>query len=107
MDAYSEASLRAVLGKETVIVDFTADWCLTCKVNEHAVLSDARVRAALAEQGFVTFIGDWTRRDDAITAFLKSFGYQGVPLNVYFPPGGEPVVLPQILTEDIILSTIQ
>jgi len=98
------AALRAE-GK-TIFVDFTADWCITCKVNERGALASDAVRSAFAEQGVVTLVADWTRADPAITAALAAFGRNGVPLYLVYPKGGEPRVLPQVLTPGIVVDAL-
>lgn len=106
--AFSEktlADLRAE--KRPVFVDATAAWCLTCQVNRHVAIDTPATRAALAETGTTLLIADWTNRDAEITAFLKRFGYNGVPLYIYFPAEGEPVVLPQLLSESLVISTLK
>jgi thiol:disulfide interchange protein len=91
------ASLRAE-GKP-VFVYFTADWCVSCKVNEKAVLARADVADALAAKGATVLVGDWTRGDAAIGRFLEKHGRSGVPLYLWYAPGKpQPEVLPQILT---------
>ena len=70
-----------------MFVYFTADWCLTCKVNERVVLDDAEVQDALAREGFAVFEADWTRRDESIRAELARFGRSGVPLYLLYPAG--------------------
>ena len=77
---------------------FTADWCVTCKVNEGAAIDRAEAIDALAKGGIVTMVGDYTRRDPEITRFLAKYGRSGVPLYLYFPKSGEARVLPQLLT---------
>ena len=84
----------------------SAAWCITCLVNERVALSPARVKTALAEHNVAYLVGDWTRQDATITAFLREYGRNGVPLYVYFPADGPPAVLPQILTEAEILGRI-
>jgi thiol:disulfide interchange protein DsbD len=90
-----------------VFVYFTADWCLTCKLNERMVLDDAGVRAALA--GFAVFEADWTRRDERIRAELARFGRSGVPLYLLYPPGegGTPVRLPELLSKQHFLVALR
>ncbi len=86
-----------------VLVNMTAAWCLTCLVNEGNALSGETFRAALARNDAVYLKGDWTRRDPAITTYLESFARAGVPLYVVYPTaGGEPVILPQLLTEGMV-----
>jgi thiol:disulfide interchange protein DsbD len=98
------AALRAQ--GQPVLVDMTAAWCLTCKVNERIALSDARVQAALKARHIVYMVGDWTDRDAQITRYLTFFGRSGVPLYVYYAPGKAPQVLPQLLTPGLVLKAI-
>ena len=104
-DARELEALRAA-GKP-VFVDATAAWCLTCKVNERVALSDSRIVSLFKERNITFMVADWTNRDAAITAWLASFGRNGVPLYVYYPPSGEPVVLPQILTPALVEDAIR
>jgi thiol:disulfide interchange protein DsbD len=90
-----------------VLVNFTAAWCITCKVNEQVALTTDAVRRALDERGIVYLKADWTRRDPVITEELRRYGRSGVPLYLLYPAGqGSPVVLPQILTEDLVLQAL-
>ncbi len=90
-----------------LLVNFTAAWCITCKVNEQVALGTDSVRTALREQGIAYLKGDWTRRDAEITAELQRHGRSGVPLYLLYPPGdGQPAVLPQLLTEGLVLQAI-
>ena len=79
----------------------TAAWCVTCLVNERVAISSDAVRQAFSERRVTYLKGDWTRQDPQITDFLRENGRDGVPLYVYYPPHGQPTVLPQILTENI------
>ena len=100
------ASLRA--GHRAVFVNATAAWCITCLVNDETALSGARVRQAFARRDVAYLVADWTRRDPEITALLSAHGRSGVPLYLYYAPGAaEPVVLPQILTESIVLDALE
>ncbi len=86
-----------------VFVWFTADWCLTCKVNESAAIERESTRAAFEKAGVVVLRGDWTRRDEAITRFLTAQGAAGVPLYLWYRPGQEaPRQLPQVLTPGLL-----
>ncbi len=103
-DADTLAQLRAE--GTPVFVDATAAWCLTCKVNERVALANASTVALFKEKNITLMVADWTQRDSAITEWLASFGRNGVPLYVYYPPHKDPVVLPQILTPEIVRNTI-
>jgi thiol:disulfide interchange protein len=91
-----------------VFVNVTAAWCITCLVNERVALGPA-VSEALARKGVTALKADWTRRDPAITALLGSFGRNGVPLYVVYPaaPSAAPAVLPQVLTEGMVLEALE
>jgi thiol:disulfide interchange protein len=98
-EPFSEARLAALRGEQRpVFVYFTADWCITCKVNEKGVLSRADVAKAFDARNVAVLEGDWTRGDAAIGRFLNQHGRSGVPLYLYYPPGQDPKILPQILT---------
>jgi thiol:disulfide interchange protein DsbD len=107
-EAWSAERLAALRAENKgVFVNFTAAWCVTCKVNEVSALSHQRVRTAFRQHDITYLVGDWTNRDAAIAAALAEHGRAGVPLYLYYPPGGgEPLVLPQILSEDLVLQAI-
>jgi thiol:disulfide interchange protein len=99
------ASLRA--SGKPVFVDVTAAWCITCLVNEQAVLSRQPIKDAFNARHVTYLVADWTNRNTAITKLLEANGRDGVPLYLYFAPGADkPVILPQILTESGILAAI-
>ena len=86
-----------------VFVYFTADWCLTCKVNEAAAIERESTRAAFAKGGVQVLRGDWTRRDPVITRFLEAHGVAGVPLYLWYGPSADqPEILPQVLTPALL-----
>jgi len=98
-EPFSDARLSALRAEgRPVFLYFTADWCLTCKVNERAVLDRADVAEAFRAAGVRVLVGDWTRGEPEIGRFLERHGRSGVPLYLYYRPGAEPEVLPQILT---------
>ncbi len=98
-----EALAKARASGKPVFVYFTADWCLTCKVNESAAIEREEVRAAFAKGGVQVLVGDWTRRDPAITRFLTAQGAAGVPLYLWYALGsGAPEQLPQVLTAGVL-----
>jgi thiol:disulfide interchange protein DsbD len=91
-----------------VFVNVTAAWCLTCLVNERVALRSPAVAGVFARKGVVLLKADWTTRDPAITTMLGSFGRNGVPLYLLYPGAtGEPTVLPQILSEGIIIDATE
>jgi len=98
------AELRAA--GTPVFLNVTAAWCLTCLVNERVALRSSAVTDAFVRKGVVRLKADWTTRDPAITRVLGSFGRNGVPLYLFYPPGpaAEPTVLPQILTEGVVVD---
>ncbi len=100
------AALRAE-GKP-VFLYFTADWCLTCKVNEKSAIDTRVAQAAFKAAGVTVVVGDWTNGDPVITRFLSEQGASGVPLYLYYPKGGgEPKQLPQILTPGLLAGLPQ
>jgi thiol:disulfide interchange protein len=98
-----EALAAARASGKPVFVWFTADWCVTCKVNEAAAIERESVRAAFEKAEVVTMVGDWTVRDEAITQFLTEQGAAGVPLYLWYAPGvSSPQQLPQVLTPELL-----
>ncbi|MBV7256782.1 thioredoxin family protein [Pacificimonas sp. WHA3] len=103
--AFSRAALQGLRDEGVpTFVYFTADWCITCKVNEKGALSDADVVQAFQDAGVRTLVGDWTRADPEITDYLASHGRAGVPLYLYFAAGDEARLLPQILSADMLIA---
>ena len=100
---FSEAALaEARASGQPVFVWFTADWCVTCKVNEGVAIEREATKAAFEKAGVKALVGDWTRRDPAITRFLTAHGAAGVPLYLWYAPGEDGEVLPQVLTPDTL-----
>ena len=107
---FDPAAIQAELANgRPVFVYFTADWCLTCKVNERMVLRDTRVADALVARNVATFEADWTLRDDSIRAELARFGRAGVPLYLIYDPDhpASPELLPELLTVDFFLDALR
>lgn len=107
-EPWSESRVAALRAEgRPVFVNLTAAWCITCKVNERMALATEGVQRAFADRNIAYLVGDWTRGDAAITALLRAHQRDGVPLYLFYPAGGgAPVVLPQILTEGIVLQAI-
>jgi thiol:disulfide interchange protein len=99
---------EAIERKQPVFIDFTADWCLNCKVNEHVVLDTEPVRAVFKEKQFLLLKADWTNGDAVITDWLHKFNRVGVPVYVvYNGHSPEPDVLPEILTQKLVLERLK
>lgn len=90
-----------------LLVNMTADWCITCLANERVALSSTEFAEGLRSRDVVYLKGDWTRQDADITAYLESYGRSGVPLYVLYPPRGEPRVLPQLLTPALVRAALE
>ena len=90
-----------------VFLDFTAAWCINCKLNERTSLANASVIEAFKSGNIVTMKADWTRRDDTIGKALAEFGRTGVPFYVFYPANGEPRTLPEVLTPDTVKEAIK
>ena len=106
-EAFSQQKLDTLLASgQPVFVNMTAAWCITCLVNERTALSTGAVREAFAGKRIAYLKGDWTNRNPEITRLLEKFGRSGVPLYVLYRGGREPVVLPQILTQSLVLDAL-
>ena len=97
---------READGGRYVFVDVTADWCLTCKVNERLFLETEEVAAAFERHDVLALRADWTRRDDAIAAYLASFDRYGIPFYVLYRPGAEPHVFSELLSRSAIVDML-
>ncbi len=105
--AFGAAAISAARAEgRTVFVNVTADWCISCKFNEARVLTSDAVEEALFGGEVLYMVADWTRYDPAITAYLDSYSHPGAPLYVVYRDGGSGVVLPQVLTESVLLEAL-
>jgi thiol:disulfide interchange protein len=94
---------------KTVLIDFTADWCATCKTLEAAILDTAEVRQAVERNGVVLLQADWTHDAPEVTEFLKLLGAQAVPVIAIFPVDrpNEPIVFRGAYTKQQILEALE
>jgi thiol:disulfide interchange protein len=107
-ERWSEARVASYVQQgHPVFVYFTADWCLSCKVNEAAAIDRDEVRGAFKKSGVKVLAGDWTNGDPVITRFLESHGRAGVPYYLWYVPGKPPEELPQVLTPSMLISRAQ
>jgi suppressor for copper-sensitivity B len=103
---FDESALHRMVGNgQTVLVDVTAAWCLTCKANELAVLDRSPIVHRFRDRRVTAMRADWTRADPAITAYLQGFGRYGVPLDVVYGPGApQGIPLPELLTSGAVMD---
>jgi thiol:disulfide interchange protein DsbD len=105
--AWSRAAQQAQIASgKPVFVDFTAAWCVTCQANKRLVLGRDSVREAFAQRGVALLRADWTNRDDEITRELARFNRNGVPLYVLYGRNGATQVLPELLSERVVLEAL-
>ena len=111
IESFNENRLQGYIsGNQPTFVYFTADWCITCKVNERVALSSDEVKNYLTDQNIKLIEADWTTEDPTITKWLEMYGRVGVPMYLYFPVGSEETsasVLPQILTPSLVIDAIE
>jgi thiol:disulfide interchange protein DsbD len=108
-ESYSEDRLAKILAQgRPILIDFTAEWCITCQVNERVVFSSSEVIDLIARKNVTLIRADWTSKNPVITNALRRYGRNGVPLNVILSsPSAEPVVLPNILTPGIVANALR
>ncbi len=93
---------------KTVLVDVTAEWCVTCQVNKKLVLEKPNISAALAEDNIILMQADWTRPDQKIADYLASYGRFGIPFNAVFgPESPDGIILSELLSENEVLKALE
>lgn len=107
-ETFSEARIApAVKEGKVVVIDVTADWCLTCKANKRLVLDNPEIIEALSGPEIVRLQADWTQRDEKISAYLQKNGRYGIPFNIIYGPGRpEGVPLPELLSKKAVLDAL-
>jgi thiol:disulfide interchange protein len=105
---FSRSSLdQAVASGRPVFVDFTADWCITCKTNERFAIDTPQVREAFSKRQVILLKADWTNGDKEITEILRQHGRAGVPMYLVYPGGSnEPILLSEIISSQTILDAL-
>ncbi len=105
---FGEADIGHYLQEgKPVLVDVTADWCVTCKYNERFVLASPAVTAEFKRRGMVLMRADWTNRNDEVASYLKKHGRVGIPFYAVYLPGRKPVVLSEFLTQTKVLEALR
>jgi thiol:disulfide interchange protein DsbD len=100
---FSEEELAEKLAEGPVFLNFTADWCITCKVNERVALKTEKTLKFFEEKNIFYLEADWTNKNELIAKKLASFGRSSIPLYIYYPDEKSvPIILPEILTESVI-----
>lgn len=103
-----QALEKSIAAGNTVLVDFTADWCLTCKTLEATVLNTRDVRDAVQANRVVALQADWTHGDAEVTAMLELLGSKQVPVLAIFPVGNpnQPTVIRGGYTKQTLLDAL-
>ena len=109
IEKWSEQKVQDLRAEGRIVfVNFTADWCITCKVNENSAFKNEKAKQKFKDKNVAYLIADWTKKDETIARALSSHGRIGVPLYlVYLPNQPEPVVLPQLLSSQTIIEALE
>jgi len=111
VESFDETQLQGyIAANQPSFVYFTADWCITCKVNERVALSTDEVTSYFEENNIKVIEADWTKQDATITKWLELYERVGVPMYLYFPSGStdtNATVLPQILYPDLVIQLVE
>ena len=102
---FSVTELNKKIEEGPVFLNFTADWCITCKVNEKVALNGEAFKSLIDSKNISYLKADWTNRNDEIFNLLESYGRSGIPLYVFYPSKNKkPIVLPEVLTEKLVIE---
>jgi suppressor for copper-sensitivity B len=105
---FDEALIKpAVEEGKTVVVDITADWCLTCKANKRLVIDQQDVEEALSGPNILRLQADWTQHNETISAYMRKYGRYGVPFNIIYGPGApNGIILSELLSKQEIMRAL-
>ena len=105
---YNQESLKNYLeDNRTILVDVTAEWCVTCKFNKLTTLNTNTIIDFISENNIVALKADWTERDNDILNFIKNYNKFGIPVNIiYGPKNKEGILLPEIISKDIVINEL-
>ena len=96
-----------IQNNKIVLLDFTADWCVTCQLNKKTTLENKNLQIFFKKENVLLMRGDWTKRDEKILNFIKSYDRLGIPVNIIYGPNNKQgIILPEILTKQIVINNI-
>ena len=98
---------KLIEDNKIVLLDFTADWCITCQLNKKTTLENNKLQSFFNKENVLLMRGDWTKRDEKILNFIQSYDRLGIPVNIIYGPNNKKgVILPEILTKKIVIDNI-
>ena len=98
---------KLIQDNKIVLLDFTADWCITCQLNKKTTLENSKLQSFFNKENVLLMRGDWTKRDEKILNFIKSYDRLGIPVNIIYGPSNKKgIILPEILTKQIVINSI-
>ena len=107
-EIFSVSELNKKISEGPVFLNFTADWCITCKVNEKVALNGEAFNNLINSKKISYIKADWTNRNDEIFNLLESYGRSGIPLYVFYPSKNKkPIILPEVLTEKMVIEYLK
>ena len=107
-EVFSVSELNKKISEGPVFLNFTADWCITCKVNEKVALNGEAFNNLINSKKISYIKADWTNRNDEIFNLLESYGRSGIPLYVFYPSKNKkPIILPEVLTEKMVIEYLK